>query len=110
MQKTDTVMGINKELPLTKIFWGSQDSPRSVQITLTENYGGQNLGTLTRIFDIARKDFPDASLALNDVNAVVLAGDRRKGMWGIEFKVPKDTVMPEGYKIQHSECILAGGN
>lgn len=104
-----TVRGSNADLQITKIFWNAAATQRSVQITLTRNYGGQNLGILNRMLEIAQKDFPEANLTADDVKAVALGGPCRKGMWGIEFRVPAAVSMPEEYKAQDSELILAGG-
>jgi hypothetical protein len=99
-----------KELPLSKIFWGGDNGTEpNVQITLSHHYGGQSLGILTRLFEIARQDFPEANLEYDSVNAVVLGGNRRKGMWGIEFNVPADAKMPSDYERRQSEFILGGG-
>lgn len=108
----NTVRGRTADLPLSKIFWnaGEKSSDGKVaQITLTRNYGGQYLGILTRMFDIARQDFPDAQLDINNVASVVLGGSFRKGMWGIEFSLPAGTEIPDSYKQRQSELILSGG-
>jgi hypothetical protein len=101
-----------KNMPLTKIFWNigrESNLGNSVQITLAEHHGGQRLSVLTRMFDIACQDFPDANLDMDRVSAVVLGGDCRKGMWGIEFHVPAGTKIPSDYSHQRPELILAGG-
>jgi len=94
-------------LNLTKIIWG--DGDRNAQITLSDNYGGQNMGILNRMIDIARADFPTVELGPDTVNAVCLAGPRRKGMWGIEFRVPAGIEAPDAYQESQGELLLAGG-
>ncbi len=106
-EENTTVRGRSNDLPLSKIFWGADD--RIVQITLSNHYGGENLGILNRMFDVACRDFPEANLESDSVSAVALGGDRRKHMWGIEFKVPAGTKIPEGYEEIQSEPILSGG-
>lgn len=106
---TDTVKGITQKLPLAKIFQVAEGGgDKFVQITLDRNYGGQNLGVLTRIFEVALEDFPNSHLTLDEVCAVMLGGDKN-GMWGIEFRVPENTQIPEGYREQKSELKIAGG-
>lgn len=111
---TMVVKGDTQDLSLVKIFRGTGEDgtgpgKKWVQISLEKNYGGQNLGVLNRLFDVACQDFPEAGLTPDSVNAVALGGPSRKHMWGIEFKVPADTKMPEGYRLRSSEPILAGG-
>ena len=104
---TSTLRVGKSNLPLSKIFQNRGDDI-AVQIALTNHYS-HDLGTLTGLFDIARRDFPDANLELTDVNPIVFGGRRCYGMWGINFTVPANVKMPEDYTADFSEPKLAGG-
>ena len=94
-----------RELPVTKIYVPNEHGAW-IQITLTNNHGGQKLETLNALAALAADDMEGRNL--RGVAAVVLGGPRRKHMWGIEAYVDKGP-MPDGYQNLEGENILAGG-
>jgi hypothetical protein len=63
-----------------------------------ENAYDSSLGKFDRLFEVAQKDFP--WLKRGDVEIVHYGGNRRSGLFGIEFTIPHDVYTPPMDGIQ----------
>lgn len=64
------------------------------------------LDQILQMAEIAKTDFPQLELA--DIHTVAYDGDRWKRITGIEFSLPADTPIAEGYVEIKLEFVFAG--
>lgn len=61
-----------------------------------DRYGSQ-ISKLNELAEKAKADFP--SLKDNEIEAVQFSGMSKKGIFGLHFKVPKEDMVPQDYRL-----------
>jgi len=113
-------IGTSKAL-LTKTFWDS-GMQKHILLSLRENTGMHRLAIMMALYEIARADFPNASLQFEQITIVNRINEEPnafpRSYWGIEFMVPAydeennsaEIEMPPEYKNKVPQQMpVAGG-
>jgi len=67
----------------------------SFRCAISTNCYGSSLAFLQELFAEAKKDFPHLQEA--DMEVVLYGGNTRRHIYGLEFTLSEDAVMPETY-------------